>query len=986
MDAVVPATRNGVDDGPLPWDPEGVSVEVESGGSELRSPELLERERELAVLAGLVEDARAGRGRLVAVEAPPGLGKSTLLAYAGAAAAEAGVLVLRAAGRELERELGWGVARSLFEAWLIGLSDGDRDEMLAGPAAGAGLLFGAELGADGPAGRDVGFALLRGLFWLTVHASQRRPVLLVVDDAQWADEPSLRFLLYLVGRVADQPVGVLVAARSGEAGAGGLLVSLLSDPAASVHALAPLSRDAVGAVVRARARDADDAFCARCFELTAGNPLFVRELVRPVEPAKAADVSGIAERAATSLQRLVLRRLASLSDDGQALARAVAVFEGGITLEVAAALAGLDADRALQAADELARVDILRAGDPLEFVHPLLRAAVYGALGRHERTRVHGRAARVLRERGALAEQVGTHLLEAVPCGDGAAVDALRAAGAAALAHGVPVSAIAYLERALREPPTDGVGAEVLAELGRAELLAGRREAVEHLRLAIDLTAEARQRAALRLELGRTLHDFGRLEEACTACEQGLEELGDSADDEVGLDLQAWWLTSAMILVGRAEEAQRRAAAVLARPPASTRAGRTLESKAMNLRLYAGGTPHGGTAREVSALARRLWAGGRLLADDGLVTQAVVHVGGALSYCDDYQTAQAVLEAVLGRARREGWVTWIAGACQLLSRQELWTGPLGDAVEDARIAFEIFAEGMQLYLPATGYCLARGLLEAGAFEEAEAVLVRVDAGGEPVGMFGGWRAEVAGRLAAQRRDPEAALHAFLASGECLRGGVSNPGMFHWRSEAGLAALRTGDRTLAERLIAEELAMAERFGAPRAVGVARRAAGLLARGEEAVGLLRSAADLHAKCGAGLERALSLTELGAAIRRAGRPGEARAVLRNAISLADRLGARPLGARAREQLALAGGRAPAARDPASDLTPSEGRVAELAAAGRTNRQIADELFVTVKAVEWHLGNAYRKLDIRGRGQLAAALAAQAGPDAQSGMGGSR
>ncbi|HWH94199.1 MAG TPA: AAA family ATPase [Baekduia sp.] len=933
---------------------------------------VLEREPELRALEELLEDARAGRGRLLIVEGPPGLGKSTLLGHAAAGATESGMLVLRAAGRELERDLGWGVGRSLFEAWLLTLPDEERVELLEGPAAPARALFDPQHAVGGAVGPDAGFALMHGLFWLTVHAAERRPLALIVDDAQWADEPSLRWLLYLLGRLAEQPVALLVAARPGEPGAGGLFDALLSDPAVSVLELAPLSPEAVTTLIRARLTDADRAFCARCFELTAGNPLFLREVLRAAEPASAAGVQDAVERAAPTLARLVLRRLASLADNAQALARAVAVFEGGVAPEVAGALAGLDPGASLQAADTLARADILGPADPLDFVHPLMRAAVYGGLGRHERARLHGRGARLLLERGAPSEQVGAHLLEAVPAGDPAAVDALRAAADVAMAHGVPVSAIAYLQRALREPPAPAARPQLLEHLGRAELLAGHRDAVGHLRTALEATADARDRAALWLELGRTLHDFGQLEEACAACEDGLRELGDAGEeDELRLDLDAWWLTSAMILIERAEEARRRAAEILARPAATTRAGRTLESKAMQLRLYFGGTPQGGTAEEVGALARRLWADGRLLAEDGLGTQAVAHVGGVLSYCDDYATARAVLEAVRARARRQGWATYVAAASQLLSRQELWTGTLADAVEDARIAFEIFAAGMQLYLPAAGYCLARGLIESGAFDEAEAVLARVDAAGEPLGMFGAWRAEAAGRLAVERGDAEAALRAFLEAGERLRGGIDNPGMFHWRSEAGLAALRMGDRPLAERLIGEELARAEAFGAPRAVGVARRAAGLAARGEEAVALLRRAAELHAGCGAALEQARSLAELGAAIRRAGRPGEARQVLRDATQLADRLGAAPLAARARDELKRAGGRAPAAHDSAGDLTPSERRVAELAAVGRTNRQIADELFVTVKAVEWHLGNAYRKLDIRGRAQLAAALA---------------
>jgi DNA-binding CsgD family transcriptional regulator len=153
-------------------------------------------------------------------------------------------------------------------------------------------------------------------------------------------------------------------------------------------------------------------------------------------------------------------------------------------------------------------------------------------------------------------------------------------------------------------------------------------------------------------------------------------------------------------------------------------------------------------------------------------------------------------------------------------------------------------------------------------------------------------------------------------------------------------------------------------------VGLRAAALLRRGDDAVDMLRSAAVLHETCGARVEHAHTLTELGGAIRRAGVPGDARTVLREAIGIADAVGARAVGRRAREELVRAGGRAPNAGESAGELTPSERRVAELAAAGRTNREIANELFVTVKAVEWHLGNVYRKLDVRGRRQLAGAL----------------
>jgi DNA-binding CsgD family transcriptional regulator len=198
----------------------------------------------------------------------------------------------------------------------------------------------------------------------------------------------------------------------------------------------------------------------------------------------------------------------------------------------------------------------------------------------------------------------------------------------------------------------------------------------------------------------------------------------------------------------------------------------------------------------------------------------------------------------------------------------------------------------------------------------------------------------------------------------------NPAVLSWRSEAGLAAQRLGRIELARELIAEELALAERFGAPRALGMARRADGLLERGEAAVDRLRSADELLAASGARFDRTRTLIDLGAAIRRAGRPVQARETLRDALALAHATDALALARRAREELRLAGGRAPVPADARGGLTPSERRVAELAAGGQSNRQIADALFVTVKSVEWHLGNVYRKLDIRSRRQLAGAL----------------
>ena len=237
-----------------------------------------------------------------------------------------------------------------------------------------------------------------------------------------------------------------------------------------------------------------------------------------------------------------------------------------------------------------------------------------------------------------------------------------------------------------------------------------------------------------------------------------------------------------------------------------------------------------------------------------------------------------------------------------------------------------------------------------------------------MGFFAAWRHMAIGRLAVRRGEDAAGAGGVPRGRPAPRraAGDQSRRSLPWRSEAGLAAQRLGRHEEARSLIADELALAERFGAPRAIGVARRAAGLLERGDAAVERLRSAVEPLAACGARVEQARTLIELGAAIRRAGRATEARGTLREALVLAEAVGATALARRAREELRLAGGRAPAHVDPSGDgLTPSERRIAELAGAGQTNRQIADALFITAKSVEWHLSNVYRKLDIRGRGR---------------------
>jgi DNA-binding CsgD family transcriptional regulator len=913
------------------------------------------------------------------IEAPAGMGKSALIEHVRETA-RGEFNVLSAAGSEVEQELGWGVARSLFEPWLRRLPGNEQADLLTGPAASASLLFASDAGAAGLPASDVSFAILHGLYWLAVHAAEAQPTLLVIDDAQWADEPSLRLLAYLVGRIRDQPIGVLVAARTGESDAAGLLAHLAGDRQVTVCEPAPLSVAAITTLTRARLPQADDRFCRRCHELTAGNPLGVREVLLAIEDhgnlATDRDLEAIAERAARSLSRSVLRRLGSLSSDARALADAMSVFEVGAELQWAAAVVDLEPAAALDALDQLERVDILRGDHEFAFTHPLLRASVYQALPRGRRAELHRRAAAALRGAHLGAECVASHLVGAPPAADGEVVKSLRDAARSAMAHGVPASAARYLERALREPPDADDRVSLLAELGQAEASFAPDRAIEHLEAALDEARDPQQRAAFAVGLGRALHDAGRPEDACTTFERGLAELGGDAGELAG-ELEAWYLTSALLVPERAPDAHRRADAVLARPGvASTPAGRLLVSRSVTVRVREG-QPHealirlAGMLDDDAAPSEPTGSNARVVGRELDDLPISIALASALGYSDQYERAEAVLDRALDEARRLGWVTWFAAGTLLRARLRLWTGPIGDVIGEGMTGLEVFDGALHMYLPAAAYCLARGLIESDEFDEAQEVIARVEQGPAPAGTFAAWQHEAWGRLAVATGDWERALTEFLACGESAASVLArNPAMFHWRSEAGIVALRLGRPEQARKLIDEELALAERFGAPRALGVAHRAAALLHSGPRMEQSLTDAAGLLQGCGARVDLAYTLIELGGAIRRSGRPTEARDTLRAALAVAEEIGARRAARLAREELQRAGGRASTRRSGGDELTPSERRVAELAAQGRTNREIANELFVTVKAVEWHLGNAYRKLNIRGRSGLGAAL----------------
>jgi DNA-binding CsgD family transcriptional regulator/tetratricopeptide (TPR) repeat protein len=935
--------------------------------------DLLERDTELATIDAVIS-AVAGGDRLLAIEGPPGIGKTSLVVEAKTRAQEAGMQVLGARGSELERAFAFGVVRQLFEPFLARLPGEARAELFTGAAALAAPVFDpAQLAA--PPAADAPLAALHGLYWLTANVAARRSLLLAVDDLHWCDVPSLRWLAYLLPRVEGLSVVLVVGLRPGEPGEDpGLVGEIVSDPFATRIRPAPLSSQAVARLMReSLSPDADDTFCAACHQETGGNPQLLRELVHEVAaeglaPIEA-NVARLREIAARAGSRAVSTRLSRLPPEARRLAQAIAILGEDADLRHAAALAELDERAASGAAEALARVDVLRPQPPFGFVHPLIRAAVYETLPPVQRDIGHARAARLLGAAGADPERVAAHLLLVPPAADPDVVATLREAAGHAGARGASDSAVAYLRRALAEPPLDAERADLLLELGSAEThVSG--EAAVHLHEARTLIDDPIRRAEASLLLGHQLLLLLRIEEADAVLTDALDELG-GVDPELERLLEGWLIDNDWFAPSLHHKAVERLERFRSRP-ADTTVGEKLLLSLLALHDARTGAP----AAVTVPLARRALAGGTLLREQTAFVFPCIVLAQA-----DRDEVLAVWEDALAEAHRRGSTAAWAAAKVFRAQTLVLRGDLAEAEADAREALaagETWATSARFLGHSLAF-LANALMEQGKLDDAAAALARagIDESFDSASML--YLPDNRARLRLLRGDLAGGLEEMLEAGRRFEElGGRNPAFLAWRSHAALALLQLGRQHEAWPLALEELELARIWGAPRALGAALRVAGLIERGQQGLALLEEAVEVLADSPAKLEHAKARTELGAALRRSKRRTEAREQLRRAVELAMMCGAAPLAARAETELLATGARPRRiALSGVDSLTPSERRVAQMAAEGHTNREVAQALFVSPKTVDAHLSSVYRKLGIRSRSQLAVALAERGSAD---------
>ena len=928
--------------------------------------QLLDRERELAQLATIMSAAERGQGGALLIEGEAGIGKTALLDEAAANAGREGLKVLRARGGELEHAFAFGIARQLVER-EVGLARGPRRmRLLAGQAALAEHLLAESSVVESPVTPDP-FSVHHGLYWLLSNLADERPTALIVDDLHWSDESSLQFLLHLVRRLDGLRVAVTMAVRLDEPRAQTPVIQAIRGEAAvEVLRLESLTAKSVAILVtRAAGPKPDAEFVNACLDVSGGNPFLMAELLRTLAGEgvvpKRRSVGRVREAGTVAVAGMVLNRLSRVSALAIRLAEAAAVLDSGAAVRDGASLARLRQASAEVAADELEGARIFHRGPTLEFMHPLVRTAIYENLAAGRRSRDHKRAARILAKAHAPADRVCAHLLASQPSDDPWVAEVLLDAAADAFTRADPAVATQLLRRALEEPPSPSARPTVLECLGVAELLAGIGGGLEHLADARGLISAPLERARIARLMVRELAPMGRIQEGAKLVEESLHET-EGRDSELATKLNADRLMLLIVdrtvgddtplrqLEGSADELD----------------GATPSARALLANLCYLLAKTGAPVARVRSVALLGLGDGRLVEEQSPNTILPCMGMFALVYAEDYANAAREAERMLHRGQQTGSVLEYAIASTVLMWAALRRGALIEAIAYGSAASAAFPRPRAATLAIAISVLTEAFIERGDLPAAEAELARH--GVEDGVATSGFLLESRGRLHAARGDFELAVRDLQESGRRhSETGDLNPALSAWRSHVAIALLRLGRTEEALQLAREELDLARAFGAPRSIAMALRAVALTGPPGGATALLEEAAMVIESSPAVLARAYVLVDLGAALRRANQRTAARARLEVGLDLSHRCGAVPLEHRALEELRACGARPRRlVVEGVDSLTGSELRVCQLAAGGLSNPEIAQALFITRATVESHLHSAYNKLGVASRNDL--------------------
>jgi DNA-binding CsgD family transcriptional regulator len=941
------------------------------------------RERELEAVGGALDDADAGLSHTLAVIGEPGIGKTRLLAELAEMARQRGHLVLPGRAAEMERDLPFGPFVDAADDYLASLDGPTLSVLGEERCRELAVVFPAFSPAGGTVIQAERYRSYRAVRRLLEVLGDPRPVTIILDDMHWSDPASIELLCHLVRSPAQGAVLVALGFRPSqvppalEAG----LEAARREGRAEVLPLSPLTPEDCDVLLNGL----EPPVRREVYRQSGGVPFYVLELARATERAGAGDVRAAPElgiRVPAAVRTALGAEIRSLGTPERTLLEGAAVVGDPFDLALALTAAEMSRDTGMAVLDQLVRSELIASADVpgrFRFRHPLVRRAVYELTGAGWRISAHDRVATALAAGGSPPEVRAHHVERAAQVGDAEAIAVLAAAGRNAR---TPAGAARWLQAALRlvdeNAQEAGQALELKADLALALGLAGRVDEAHSLLSGLlrdPRLAHGMMRARLNAFCANVEHHLGRMEDANARLVEALDAVPDRSSTEAALLMME--LCFSFLLGARFAEAGSLAGEAL--DVARQLGERSLIAAAAAQCFFVSGVaPY----RPPPAAQLDDWA---TLTDELTDVELAAHLDGPLKlgqgemFLDRLEGAARHFQRGIDVARTsgQGQTLWIMLVVEVLALVPL--GRLAEAVEaaddaleasrlsgsDEQMAWALAARclvatargevGLSLalegelrrlgypkarrpFFAAVGSVLPEALLEAGEPERARRMIAEVLAEGDdsmvPAGRVRTYEVATRIELALGRRDEAA---AWASSAETLAGSVAltMPVVLARRATAAVL-MAAGDHHRAARLAGEAATAADRIGAKLEASRALLLAGSsLAKDRacrnEAIELLMRAEVQLGTCGAGGYRAQAARELRGLGRRVG-PGS---------------GSGP-----------------------GSLTEREREVAQLAAAGKSSREIGAQLFVSPKTVETHLAHVFSKLGVSSRRAIASAL----------------
>ncbi|WSQ15340.1 AAA family ATPase [Streptomyces sp. NBC_01231] len=934
---------------------------------------LAERDTDLASVAAALRRAAEGRGSVVVVQGPLGVGKSALLGAVSELGAPPDFLTLRAHAATVEHDFSFGVVRQLIEPALGFPHSTQTVRSLKGDAAAAGLVLSEEALGDPVSSwpEEKLNRALTGLLALMGDMSQNRTTLLLVDDLHWADVESLRILCSLAHTVHDRRFLLVCTLLTGGAWTEQPLVRELLSLAE--HTLSPgnLGMDSTRSVVEERyGASADEEFVRACHERSGGNPLFLHSILTE---AQHHDLKPVTRHAADTstlrpslLQSRLLVFLESLPDHVRRSAFAMTVLDGNTDLHLLTRLTGLDPVRQTDSLHALREAGLIADPGRPVFTQPVVRDTVEECMELRERTALRVIAAKLLHQSGHPIKQAAEQLM-AVPTPQGRrATRILRAAAISAMRRGAPQDAARYLRRALLDSAS--VGPErgrLLIELATAERSFATAASMGHLLEAVPLLESAQERAAAVTDLISPVlmnpASF-QVEELLHSVAADLAEVGSSsmADPALTLRLEARQRFFRRHDLTGVQQAVRRLDALGPQTLMRTRGGREL------LAVLLDAAAHVAPAAELAPLATQLLHFEQPShAHVHTTLPLAIHV---LTAAEETGLAAWWLKAAYQVAASRGGNVEQAVIRAEQALVSLTRGDVADAKTKVRQA-KALAGGVLHGLPvACVTLLALVALRTGEPKIAERILRKSRLDLEDPGLAA-LSAVAQGAVAARMGMRQRSLDHFLRAGRLqAQMGWRNPAFLSWAPYAALMHQSLGDTASAAELIRKEVDAARDWGAPVTLARALAVQGRLTAGRGGIEILEDSLEILENSENRYELCKVLNVLGQ--RLGPEDAKGKAALVRALKLSNEYNLPWLAEKINSRL---GANTSVAGADSAPLTPSERKVSQLAASGLSNQEIADNLEISRRMIEQHLTSSYRKLRIQGRRDLAAALGAE-------------